>query len=312
MGRPKNKDQQQASLRMCENLERNDEEQLTISDVVSKMKGYLLEDGSVPYGNQYLKETLKWHYGYLIYEAEGGGLNNFVTMREKKTSKILRDSFKSTQGGDEERQKRAIIKPTAKLMKSDIKTNVPPVTEQYPPSQSVPALDYLPMSLRSILNFMLVGVDKYEEVSFIGHSIVEAEPPHAVVAPLQIGLVSQLQSMYKSRFTVDTLSTMGFCSSYAEVQKCQKNSSDVVTSDVLGGPLPDMLVFAADKVDYNILTIDGKGTFHGMGMLAETTPRIQRSHVVRRKNVSLQKWRKLTQLIIAFQTMLIAISCLKP
>jgi len=38
-----------------------------------------------------------------------------------------------------------------------------PVTDQYPPSQSLklyPALEYLPMSLRSMPNFMLAGVDK--------------------------------------------------------------------------------------------------------------------------------------------------------
>ena len=61
---------------------------------------------------------------------------------------------------------------------------------------------------------------------------------------------------------------MGFCSSYAEVQRFEKNAADAVTSDVLGGPLPDMVVFAADSDDHNILTIDGKGTFYGMGMIA--------------------------------------------
>jgi len=58
---------------------------------------------------------------------------------------------------------------SSKLMKDDIKTNVPPVTDQYPPSPSLklcPALDYIPMSLRSMLNFMLVGIDKYEKVGF--------------------------------------------------------------------------------------------------------------------------------------------------
>ena len=86
---------------MYEYLERNEEEQLTISDLVSKMRGYLLEDGSAPYGNQYSKEKLKWHHGDLLYVAEGDGINDIVIMREK-TSKILCDYFKSTQGGDKE------------------------------------------------------------------------------------------------------------------------------------------------------------------------------------------------------------------
>jgi len=68
---------------MCDYLERNDEDQLTILDLVSKMRGYLFEDSSAPYGNQYLKENVKGHYGDSIYVAEGDGLNNIVTMREK-------------------------------------------------------------------------------------------------------------------------------------------------------------------------------------------------------------------------------------
>jgi len=88
---------------MCEYLEINDEEQFIISDFVSKMRGYLLPDGSAPYGNQYLKENLKGHYGDSIYVAEEDGLNDIVTIREK-----------------------------THLTKSDIKTNVLPVIDQYP------------------------------------------------------------------------------------------------------------------------------------------------------------------------------------
>ena len=32
------------------------------------------------------------------------------------------------------------------------------------------------------------------------------------------------------------------------------------------------LLFAADNVDHNVLTLDGKGSFHGMGMIAAMTP----------------------------------------
>ena len=55
---------------------------------------------------------------------------------EKKTSKILRDYFKSPKDEDEESQKCAIIKTDTNFMKSDIKTNIPSVTDQYPLLQS--------------------------------------------------------------------------------------------------------------------------------------------------------------------------------
>ncbi|KAG1669527.1 Sodium channel protein para [Nymphon striatum] len=131
-GRPRNQDQEQAFLEMCFYLEANDEEQLTISDLGNKMKEFLADKESTPYGNQYLKQKLMEHYGDSIYIAEGEGVHDIVTMREK-TSQILRSYFKSHgKEEDEEAQKRAIIKTAARLIRSYIKTNVPSTSDKYP------------------------------------------------------------------------------------------------------------------------------------------------------------------------------------
>ena len=42
------------------------------------------------------------------------------------------------------------------------------------------------------------------------------------------------------------------------------------------------LLFAADNVDHNIVTLDGKGTFHGMGMIAAFTPGKQTKKIIPR------------------------------
>ena len=57
-GRPKDGYQDEAFKRVCVFLEENDEEQLTISDLVAKMGEYLWGSKSMAYGNQYLKEKL--------------------------------------------------------------------------------------------------------------------------------------------------------------------------------------------------------------------------------------------------------------
>ena len=68
-------------------------------------------------------------YGDSIHIAEGEGVHDIVTMREK-TSHILRSYFKSNgKEEDEEAQKREIIKAEARLIRSDIKTNVCVPTE---------------------------------------------------------------------------------------------------------------------------------------------------------------------------------------
>ena len=59
--------------------------------------------------------------------------------------------------------------------------------------------------------------------------------------------------------------------------------------DVLGGDvdLLDMSVlFVADNVDHNIITIDGKGTFHGMGVIASGTPGKHTNHLIPRRPIS--------------------------
>jgi len=45
-----------------------------------------------------------------------------------------------------------------------------------------------------------------------------------------------------------------------------------------------MLLFVADNVDHNIVSLDGTGTFHGMGMIAIVTPGHKVAHPVLRQN----------------------------
>ena len=69
----------------------------------------------------------------------------------------------------------------------------------------------------------------------------------------------------------------------------EKNAADCVEPDVLGGDVDfsEMSVlFAADNVDHNIITIDGKGTFHGMGVIAAVTPGKQMNRLIPRRHIS--------------------------
>ena len=79
----------------------------------------------------------------------------------------------------------------------------------------------------------------------------------------------QTHHFYRSGFIIDMLYAIGFCSSYGEVQQFEKKAADCVAPDMLLGEDIDVVdttqLFAGDNVDHNILTIDGKGKFHGMG-----------------------------------------------
>ena len=140
-----------------------------------------------------------------------------------------------------------------------------------------------------MLNSLFVGKNTQRKIAGIGQAIVQAVRPRAVIAPLQVGLAVQMHHLYRSKFIVDTLYQMGFCSYYGEVLRFEKNAANCVAPEMLGENinLLDMsLLFAGDNVDHNILTIDGKGAFHGMGMIAALTPGRQANHIIFRQNIS--------------------------
>jgi 5'-3' exonuclease len=291
-GRPTDADQEQAFLRMCSYLEMNDEEQLTISCLENKMGEFLIRHESAPYATRYLKSKLQEKYGDSIFIAESKGLNDIVTFREK-TADILRSYYKDAQReGDEEAQRRAIIETAARLIKSDIKSNVPPVTDSYPQADQLKvdsAMDFLPDTLQNMLKYLFVGKDTHRKVASIGQAIVQAVRPRAVIAPLQIGLAVQVHHVCRSKFLVDTLHKMGYCLSYGEVLRFEKNAASCIIPDLLVEGIDvveSSLLFAADNVDHNIQTIDGKGTFHGMGMVAAMTPGRKTMHHVSRRNIA--------------------------
>lgn len=68
-------------------------------------------------------------------------------------------------------------------------------------------------------------------------------------------------------FIVDTLYQIGFFSSYSKVLRFEKNAADMVAVDILGDGVVSnglTVLFAADNVDHDILTVDDKGSFHGL------------------------------------------------
>ena len=82
---------------------------------------------------------------------------------------------------------------------------------------------------------------------------------------------------------------MGFSSSYKEVVHFKKNAADSVVADMLVDDIDllDMaLLFARNNVDHNILTIDDKGTSHGMGIIAALTQGQKKDHVIPRRNTA--------------------------
>ena len=81
------------------------------------------------------------------------------------------------------------------------------------------------------------------------------------------------------KFLLQELSRLGFCVSYDEITRFKRSVVLAQSSafDVSDGRRCDTSIrggkftqYVGDNVDHNVRTIDGKNTFHGMGVISVT------------------------------------------
>ena len=151
------------------------------------------------------------------------------------------------------------------------------------------ALKYLPESLKCFFKNLFVGKDTSRKIAGIGQSILQAVCPRSSLASLQLGLSILVYHHYRSEYLLNTLHGLGFCSSYDEIQMFEGNCALVNAAAYLLGDLSGgHVMMVADNVDHDTRTLDGKNTFHGMGMIAAITPhRSIDRRLIPRKKVSL-------------------------
>ena len=129
-----------------------------------------------------------------------------------------------------------------------------------------PVKSFLPESLRKLLEVLIKGRLKR---SSVGRVIVSAARLRSAVFSITFGLGVETDNMSGSRWLIDKLSKLDFSVSYDEIK--HHKQSVVLNDDSLSAFAtrePDFVQWVADKVDYNISTLDGKNTFHGMVIIA--------------------------------------------
>lgn len=295
-GRPKELSRVEALEKVIDDLRRNDDEQTTIGDLVNNMKQYL--DEEEPYSFRHMKEQLLQRFGDEIFISEVSGRQNVVTFRAN-ANKILHDFFQ--QERSDEMDKGRVISAAAELIKADIK-RIEQSKTTYPSSLEMSTLEqvmsFIPASLQLFLRTLFVGAEKETKIGSIGQAIMQATRPRALLCPVQIGLGVQMHRHFASRFLIDSLHTHGFCSSYSEVHMFEKCSAATRGTDIPGLTEGHFVQYVADNVDHNLCTIDGKGTFHGMGIIACITPSVTSATKVPRINVTMKDLEEVGQINI--------------
>lgn len=287
-GRPCDSAQAEAFAKVIAYLEQNDEEQITINDLIQKMNDYLKGTDSEAYGFTHMKEQIKKEFGQKIVITEVGGKSNVVTLWST-ASTILHDFYSHPKHESPDLEKNRILETAAKLIKNDVKSLVQQ-KDVYPGNSELASVDdataFLPMSLQILLKGLFTSSQAQTKTASIGQAIVQATRPRVILAPLQLGLGVQLHHHFGSRFLVDTLHRHGFCCSYAEVIKFERSAAVSEGTDIPNLEKGTFVQYVADNVDHNIRTLDGHNTFHGMGMIAVVTPGTSRTGQIPRVSVT--------------------------
>jgi 5'-3' exonuclease len=288
LGRPKDQIRHEAFLKVAKYLEENDEELTTICDLIGKMEDFLVATGCDAYGFSYMKDNLFNHFGDKIIIADINGKPNVVTFRGVASS-ILHDFYRQQKERDPETEKLRLIKTAADLIRSDIK-EVSQNKDIYPTTLEMSTVNaatkFLPESLKLLLEMLFVGKGKDLKICSLGQAIMQAARPRILQAPLLVGLGIQMHLHFGSRFLIDTLFAHGYSCSYTEVQTYERSAAVTCGTDIPGFTPGHFIQYVADNVDHDICTLNGRNTFHGMGIIASVTPKTVRTLQIARRAVS--------------------------
>lgn len=256
---------------MVSDFENRNDGQKTITELVENMAGYLEGSSWAAYSTKYMKAKILEHFGNRAIITVLRSKECVVTLRE--TASAIFYAFHKQKPQTPEEEKHSVVITAAKLIQSDVKS-VFSSNDNYPSRDDMASV-FIPQTLDKLLRSTFAGKDIDVKTASIGQVIMQAVRPRAILAPLQIGLAVQMHHHFASRFLIETLHQDGFSASYGKVQKYERCSAVTHKTDIPGLTGEESVQFVADNFDHNVATLDGTGTFHGMGIIAVITPKVQ-------------------------------------
>ena len=251
---------------LCSQLECEDCELYTLHELVEQMQS-LCDSSCSAYSAKYMKQKLQERYGDELFFADIFGRKNVVCFKNM-AQRIITDKWYADREEDVTKDGYRIVEAAAKLIKGSIRECLYRMDE-YPTSEAIgdktAVKEWVPDLLRSFLQNIVT--DEVKQIA-LGHSIVQASRPRSVISPVLFGVGVSIDHMFGSSSLLKKMSRLGFSASADEVLRFKQS---VVQTDGVNLPAsgPDMFTqWSADNVDHNVATLDGQGTFHGMGIMS--------------------------------------------
>ena len=138
-------------------------------------------------------------------------------------------------------------------------------------------LRHLPKSLHTFLDNLFVGKEKSVPLASIGLAIKQQVQSKALIVPLQIGIGIGMHQHFASRFLIDWLNKHGFFVSYSKVLKYEhlaavhQGTKIPGVSESSSAEPTHFRQHVVNSADHNYRTLDGRNTFHGMGIIYSVT-----------------------------------------
>jgi len=191
---------------------------------------------------------------------------------------IINDAWYNARNKNKYEDAERIVATAAKLIMEEIREKKYN-TKFYPKADDIinDQQEWVPKSLKTFLDILIRPLVKQRS---IGQSIVYAARPRSVIPPIPFGLGIELDHIFGSKWLLDEMSHLGFTISYQEVTRFKQSVMMCEDTLINNDMPPDTFTqYVADNVDHNICTLDGKQTFHGMGIIQASTNRngIQRN-----------------------------------
>ena len=271
------KERSDAFLVAMKYLENHNEEYVTIGEIQKIMS----DEGVEPYNSKWMRNRILNYFendrDVMITRATKIN-DHIVTFKHRTATLILEDFYKLTtkqQELSEDEKEKNIIEAAANLLKQKTMLLLPN-KEEFTLSNDLSSaeklLDFVPETLQTFLEILFVGKLKSKKIATLGHLIVQNIRPRSIAAPLSLSIGIMLHHLTGRRDIVDLLHQLGLCCSYTDVLNYEKSETISKRNDLKGYTPASFVQHVADNADHNSCTLDGKGTFHGMAIIAAITP----------------------------------------
>lgn len=151
-----------------------------------------------------------------------GKYNNIDWKREVIYSRSAWNSKRNSSKLPHEKSKKIqLIEAAARIIRSNVKSLWATMVDEYSSSNDLTeesALNYIPSSLELLLSKLLVGKLRCVKIGAVGQAVMQAIRPRSLLC------LSTNQSAW-SRYLIDILYHLGFCSYYSKVTRFERTVS---------------------------------------------------------------------------------------